>query len=65
MKMKPYTNPNGKAKWSLFWGDKLKGKMKKRLKKSARKIDKQVELLRMQHDYDRMVNLGHHSETGF
>lgn len=34
--MKPYTNPSGKAKWSLFWGDKVKKKMKNKFKKSAR-----------------------------
>ncbi len=34
--MKPYVNLNGKAKWSLFWGDKVKKKIKKLFKKSAR-----------------------------
>lgn len=34
--MKPYTNLNGKAKWSLFWRDKLKKVIKKTFKKSAR-----------------------------
>jgi len=24
--MKPYVNSNGKSKWSLFWGDKVKKK---------------------------------------
>lgn len=38
--MKPYTNINGKAKWSLFWGDKLKKKLKKLFKKSARQQSK-------------------------
>ena len=40
--MKPYTNLNGKARWSLFWNDKVKKKIKNRFKKSARvkiKID--------------------------
>ena len=35
--MKPYVDLNGKAKWSLFWGDKVKKKIKKGFKKSARK----------------------------
>ncbi len=35
--MKPYADLNGKAKWSLFWGDKVKSKIKKKFKKSARK----------------------------
>ena len=35
--MKPYADLNGKAKWSLFWGDKVKKKIKKIFKKSARK----------------------------
>jgi len=35
--MKPYVDLNGKAKWSLFWGDKVKKKIKKVFKKSARK----------------------------
>lgn len=30
--MKPYCNPNGKARWSLFWGDKVKKKLKSSLK---------------------------------
>lgn len=34
--MKPYVDVNGKAKWSLFWGDKVKKKIKKLFKKSAR-----------------------------
>ena len=34
--MKPYTNLNGKAHWSLFWGDKVKKKIKRLFKKSAR-----------------------------
>lgn len=34
--MRPYVNIEGKAKWSLFWGDKLKKKVKKLFKKSAR-----------------------------
>ena len=36
--MKPYTNINGKAKWLLFWNDKVKKKIKKLFKKSARKF---------------------------
>jgi hypothetical protein len=35
--MKPYVYLNGKANWSLLWGDKLKKKIKKFFKKSARK----------------------------
>jgi hypothetical protein len=35
--MKPYTNLNGKAKWSLFWGDKVKKKIRNLFKKSGRK----------------------------
>ena len=35
--MKPYADLNGKARWSLFWGDKVKKKIKKVFKKSARK----------------------------
>lgn len=35
--MKPYADLNGKAKWSLFWGDKVNKKIKKIFKKSARK----------------------------
>ena len=38
--MKPYVNINGKAKWSLFWGDKVKKKIKKLFKKSARQENK-------------------------
>jgi hypothetical protein len=34
--MKPYVNLEGKAKWSLFWGDKIKKSMKNLFKKSAR-----------------------------
>ena len=34
--MKPYCNLNGKARWSLFWGDKVRKKTKKLFKKSAR-----------------------------
>lgn len=41
--MKPYTDLNGKAKWSLSWGDKVKKKFKKIFKKSARK-EKVVEI---------------------
>lgn len=41
--MKPYTNPNGKAKWSLFWGDKVKKKIKKLFKKSGRKFKAVIE----------------------
>jgi hypothetical protein len=36
--MKPYANLSGKAKWSLFWGDKINKKIKKFFKKSARKV---------------------------
>jgi hypothetical protein len=35
--MKPYVDLNGKAKWSLFWGDEVSKKIKKFFKKSARK----------------------------
>lgn len=35
-KMKPYANLNGKARWSLFWGDKVNKKIKRFFKKSAR-----------------------------
>lgn len=35
--MKPYVNLNGKAKWSLFWGDKVAKKIRKLFKKSGRK----------------------------
>jgi hypothetical protein len=38
--MKPYCNRNGKALWSLFWGDKPPRKHKKRFKKSARQLHK-------------------------
>ena len=42
--MKPYVNLNGKAKWSLFWGDKTKKKIKMIFKKSARQaLKKQKE----------------------
>ena len=34
--MKPYVNVKGKAMWSLFWGDKIKKKVKNLFKKSAR-----------------------------
>ena len=34
--MKPYTNLNGKAHWSLFWEDKVSKKIKRLFKKSAR-----------------------------
>jgi hypothetical protein len=34
--MKPYTNLNGKSRWSQFWGDKVRKKIKKFFKKSAR-----------------------------
>lgn len=34
--MKPYVNFEGKAKWSMFWGDKLKKKVRNLFKKSAR-----------------------------
>jgi hypothetical protein len=43
--MKPYVNSNGKAKWSLFWGDKVKKKFKKIFKKSARqKLKKEIKI---------------------
>lgn len=42
--MKPYANINGKAKWNYFWGDKVKKKIKKIFKKSARQKLKQIEL---------------------
>jgi len=35
--MKPYANLNGKAHWSIFWGDKVPKRVKKLFKKSARK----------------------------
>lgn len=35
--MKPYADLNGKARWSLFWSDKVKKRIKKVFKKSARK----------------------------
>ncbi len=35
--MKPYVDLNGKAHWSIFWGDKLKKKARRTFKKSARK----------------------------
>ncbi len=35
--MKPYVNLNGKAKLSLFWGDKVPKKFRKLFKKSGRK----------------------------
>ena len=34
--MKPYTNLNRKAHWSLFWEDKVSKKIKRLFKKSAR-----------------------------
>jgi len=40
--MKPYADLNGKAKWSLFWGDKISKKMKKFFKKSARRQGKKM-----------------------
>ena len=41
--MKPYTNLNGKARWSLFWEDKVSKKFKKLFKKSARQALKKIE----------------------
>lgn len=35
--MKPYADLNGKTRWSFFWGDKVKKKLKRIFKKSARK----------------------------
>lgn len=40
--MKPYTDLNGKARWSNFWGDKVKTKIKKIFRKSARRMNKPV-----------------------
>ncbi len=40
--MKPYTNLNGKAKFPLFWGDKISKKVKQIFKKSARQQSKKV-----------------------
>lgn len=42
--MKPYVNLKGKARWSLFWGDKVKRKIKNVFKKSERqKALKEIE----------------------
>ena len=38
--MKPYTNFKGKAKWTLFWEDKVNSKIKNLFKKSARQQGK-------------------------
>ncbi|HET6226037.1 MAG TPA: hypothetical protein VFF27_07140 [Bacteroidia bacterium] len=40
--MKPYINLEGKGKWSYFWGDKVKSKLKKIFKKSVRQESKQL-----------------------
>lgn len=40
--MRAYTNLNGKAKWSLFWGDKVKRNIKNLFKKSARQMNKKA-----------------------
>ena len=42
--MKPYLNPKGKAFWSQFWGDKVTKKIRKIFKKSARQINKRINL---------------------
>jgi hypothetical protein len=34
--MKPYVDLTGKARWALFWGDKVPKRIKKLFKKSAR-----------------------------
>lgn len=36
--MKPYMNPKGKGLWAYTWGDKVKRKIKRIFKKSARQI---------------------------
>jgi len=38
--MKAYVNFQGKARWSMFWGDKVKSLFKKTFKKSARQLSK-------------------------
>jgi hypothetical protein len=40
--MKPYANPFGKVAWSIFWGDKVKKKIKNLFKKSARQASKKI-----------------------
>lgn len=47
--MKPYINPKSKARWSNFWGDKVKKKFKKIFKKSARQKNKK-EINQMEKD---------------
>lgn len=41
--MKPYINPNGKAHWSKFWGDKVPNRIKRIFKKSFRQESKKIE----------------------
>lgn len=43
--MKPYTNLNGKAKWSLTWGDKTKKHIRNLFKKSARQLNKKLTII--------------------
>ncbi len=43
--MKPYVNLTKKARWSLFWGDKVKKKFKRIFQKSQRQINKKEILL--------------------
>jgi hypothetical protein len=38
--MKQYMNPKGKGFWANFWGDKVKTKIKRVFKKSARQAGK-------------------------
>lgn len=38
--MKPYMDMNGKGRWAEVWGDKVKAKIKRIFKKSARKANK-------------------------
>lgn len=40
--MKPYANLSGKARWTLFWGNKCAPKFKKMFKKSARQESKKL-----------------------
>ncbi len=41
--MRMYCNPSGKAKQSLYWGDKIKKKIRKIFKKSARQQNKKID----------------------
>lgn len=38
--MKPYVNLSGKAKWWVYWGDKIPRKFRRIFKKSARQLNK-------------------------